>query len=325
MRRRAAIHLGLFLLFTSGFVCAGSQRTYQLIGSVRQSDGKPFRGVTPVVFLQNALTPFTTHTFADSGGEFKFMDLLPGMYSLIITIPRVGEQYKTIEIGPSFADSKGRVNIKVTFERKPQTLDKTVSTVELGLSDEAKMEYRKAHTCLERSDAAGAIAHLKKALELAPKFPTALNILGTLAYQSRNFAEAERYFRQALEQEPDSYAPLVNLGGALLSEGKWQESLSYNLLAVQARPDDALGQAQLGQSYFAVGQLDAAEVALKNAKALDPGHFSYPQLVLARIYLQKQNPERVILEMEEFLKLHPDSDRASAIRKALQELRGKKP
>ncbi len=263
MWRRAAFHLGCILLFTSSVVSAGSQRTYQLIGTIRQSDGKPFRGVFPVVFLQNALTPFTIYTYADAGGDFKFKNLLPGTYSLIITIPRVGEQSQTIEIGPSFADAKGRVNIKVAFERKPQTLVKTISTVELGLSAEAKSEYRKAHTCLERSDTAGAILHLKKAVELAPRFPAALNTLGTIAYQSRNYAEAERYFRQALEQDPDSYAPLVNLGGTLLSEGRWQESLSYNLRAVQARPDDALGQAQLGQSYFAAGQLDAAEVALK--------------------------------------------------------------
>lgn len=325
MRRRAAIHLGLFLVFTAGFVCAGSRRTFQLVGSIRQSDGKPFRGVMPVVFLQNAVTPFAIHTHVDTGGEFKFKNLLPGTYSLIITIPRIGELNKTIEIGQSFADSKGRVNFKATMEPRPQTLGKTVSAVELSISAAAKTEYLKAHTCLERSDAAGAIAHLRKALELAPRFPAALNVLGTLAYRSRNFAEAERYFRLALEQEPDSYAPLVNLGGTLLSAGKWQESLSYNLRAVEARPDDALGQSQLGQSYFAAGQLDAAEVALKNAKALDPAHFSYPQLVLASIYLQKRNPALAILEMEEFLKLHPDSDQAPAIRKALKELRGKEP
>ena len=124
MRRRAAIHLGLFLVFTAGFVCAGSRRTFQLVGSIRQSDGKPFRGVMPVVFLQNAVTPFAIHTHVDTGGEFKFKNLLPGTYSLIITIPRIGELNKTIEIGQSFADSKGRVIFKATMEPRPQTLGK---------------------------------------------------------------------------------------------------------------------------------------------------------------------------------------------------------
>ncbi len=47
--------------------------------------------------------------------------------------------------------------------------------------------------------------------------------------------------------------------------------------------------------------------------------------MLASIYLQKPKPALAILEMEEFRKLHPDSDHASSIRKALQELRGKEP
>ncbi len=325
MRRRAALYLGLLFLLQPGSASAGSGRTYQLTGTIKQSDGKPFHGVTPVVFIQNAVTPFAAHTLADSGGGFKFKGLLAGTYSLIITIPRVGEQSKTIEIGPSFADSKGKIDIRIIFERRPETLSKTVSTSELSISDDAKAEYRKAHACLERSDSACAVARLQKAIKLAPGFAIALNVLGTIEYRTRKYAEAEHHFRQALEQEPDSYPPLVNLGGALLSQEKWQESLSYNLLAVRARPDDALAHAQLGQSYYALGQLDAAEVALKNAKALDPSHFSYPQLALARIYLQKQNPEQATLEMEEFLKLHPDSDRVPIIRKALQDLRGKMP
>jgi tetratricopeptide (TPR) repeat protein len=325
MRIQTATCLGWLLLLATGSLGAGPQRTFTLAGRVVQNDGKTFRGVTPIVFLQNPQNPFTAQTLADADGKFQFKNLLPGMYSLIIHIPRIGEQNKTIEIGPSFADKNGQVAVRMIFARKPQTLAKTVSTAELGLPAGAKTEYGKAHSCLEHSDTAGAITHLKKAVELAPRFSAALNVLGTIAYQTRNFAEAERYFRQALESEPDSYPPLVNLGGALLSQGKWQESLTYNLQAVNTQPDDALGQSQLGQSYFALGQLDAAEVALKSSKALDSGHFSYPQLVLAAIYMRKHNPELAIREMEEFLMLHPDSDRAPTIRNVLQDLRRKMP
>lgn len=144
MRRKAAIHLGLFLLLAAGFLCAGSRRTFQLIGSVRQTDGKPFRGFTPVVFLQSALAPFATNTYADSGGEFKIKDLPPGMYTMMIIIPRVGELSRTIEIGQSFADTKGRVYVRATMEPRPQTLGKTVSTAELSIPAAAKTEYRKA-------------------------------------------------------------------------------------------------------------------------------------------------------------------------------------
>jgi len=158
---------------------------------------------------------------------------------------------------------------------------------------------------------------------IAPQFSVALNNLGTIAYQSRYYEEVADYFRQALQQEPDGYAPLVNLGGALLSAGKIQEALEYNLRAVKAKPADALAHAQLGQSYLLLGRFDLAEVELKKSKALDPAHFSFPQLVLAELYLRQQNAASAIEELGEFLKLHPDSDRAPNLCILLEKLRGK--
>jgi len=313
----------LLMLLSAAPARAGAERLFQLAGKVVKSDGKPFRNTQLVIFLQSALTPFNVRTMADLGGSYKFKNLRPGIYSLIVAVPLVGEMTRTIEIGPSFADPKGRVTLNLTFDSKPDTTAKTISAAALSIPSSAKTEYRKAQDCLARNDTPGAIAHLKKAVELAPQFSAALNNLGTIAYQAKNYEEAADYFRQALKQEADAYAPLVNLGGALLSAGKVQEALEYNLLAVKARPDDALAHAQLGQSYFFLGRLDMAEVELKKSKALDPAHFSYPQLVLAEIYARQQNPASAIMELEEFLKLHPDSDRAPVLRTLIQKLRGK--
>ena len=78
--------------------------------------------------------------------------------------------------------------------------------------------------------------HLKKAIALAPQFSAAWNHLGTIAYQTGLYAEAEADFRKAREADPDSYAPLVNLGGVLINLGRWSEALEYNLLAVRGTP-----------------------------------------------------------------------------------------
>jgi Tfp pilus assembly protein PilF len=321
--RSAAVLLSIVLISANAPGRAGAERVYELQGKVAQSDDRPFPQNTLTVFLHSALTPFSQKTVADSFGEFKFKNLRPGLYTVIVAAPMRGEVIRTIDIGPSFADSKGKVTLNVTFEPAATEEARRVSTAALSISSRAKDEYRKAQDRLARHDTAGAIAHLKKAVELAPQFSAARNNLGTIAYQSRNYTEAESYFRQALAQDPDAYSPLVNLGGALLSGGKTQESLKYNLLAVRARPADALGRSQLGQSYMYLGQLDLAEVELKKAKALDPGHFSFPQLVLAEIYARRQDFSRAALEVEEFIKLHPDSDRTPALRKILEQLRGK--
>jgi tetratricopeptide (TPR) repeat protein len=136
---------------------------------------------------------------------------------------------------------------------------------------------------------------------------------------------AEQYFREALKHDPESYAPLVNLGGALLSEGKIEESLPINQRAVRARPDDPLAHSQLGQSYYYLENFNEAEKYLKQAKALDPSHFSYHQLLLINIYARRENLPALIAEMEEFLRLHPDARLAPEIRKSLEKARALRP
>ncbi len=294
---------------------------YELRGRVLQPEGKPFRDTFPAVSLHGSTTPFAAETLADPSGKFKFKDLRPGMYTLIITVAQVGQLQRTIEIGPTFVDAKKKtVELTVRFDSKTTEDSHTISARQLSVPEGARRQYEKAQDRLRRRDVPGAVECLKKAVALAPQFSAAWNHLGTIAYQSKEYKQAEEYFREALKQDPDSFAPLVNLGGALLSEGKVKQSLDFNLRAVNTRPDDALAQSQLGQSYFLLGQLDDAEQHLKRSKQLDPAHFSFPQLVLAEIYERRNDYAALKAELEEFLRYHPDSALAPAVKESLKRV-----
>ena len=54
----------------------------------------------------------------------------------------------------------------------------------------------------------------------------------------------------------------------------------------ERRPMDALANVQLGVNYVNLRKPDLAVKYLKEAKRLDPGHFSTPQLALYEIYLR---------------------------------------
>ncbi len=69
----------------------------------------------------------------------------------------------------------------------------------------------------------------------------------------------------------------------------------------------------MGKSYYKLGLLDEAERYLLEAKAMDPNHYSFPQLALARVYQAKENSEATLAELNEFLELHPDSDLSAEI------------
>ncbi len=210
---------------------------YEVVGKVLQHDGKPFRRSFSEIYLNGSITPFRSQTLSGPDGRFRFKKIPPGTYTLIAAVRQAGEISKTIEVGPSFADSKGRVTIDLVFgESGPVERDRTVSTVELSVPERAKQEFVKARQCLARLDIKGAEERLKKAVEIAPQFTTAWNELGTISYQTRQYQQAETYFREALKQDPASYPPLVNLGGTLLSLNRMKEALPFNLEAVKAKP-----------------------------------------------------------------------------------------
>jgi len=191
----------------------------------------------------------------------------------------------------------------------------------LAIPDQARREYEEAEKKLAKRDVEGAVAHLERAVELAPRFAPAWNNLGTIAYQSRAFPRAETCFRKSLEADPDFYQPLVNLGGVLINLAKFDEALRYNLYAALTRPNDALANSQLGMNYFFLDKPDLARKYLTAAKRLDPAHFSHPQLILAEIDLRQKDRAAAVGELEEFLQYHPDSPEAGKIKENIAKLR----
>lgn len=289
--------------------------------------GRLLPAVRASVWLHGATAPFEDSALAGDDGRFRFRGLLPGTYTLGAFVPGRGEMRRTIEVGPSQADAKNRVELTVElrdgeFESR-DSLRRTalVSTKELAIPDRARREYADAEQRLARRDVPGAVAHFERAVELAPRFSEAWNHLGTIAYQSRDYNRAESCFRKALEADPDAFQPLVNLGGVSLNLSKFDEALQYNLYAALTRPNDALANSQLGMSYFYLGNLDLAHKYLTAATRIDPAHFSHPQLILAEIALRRRDRTAAAGELEAFLQYHPDAPEAAAIKEKLAQLR----
>jgi Tfp pilus assembly protein PilF len=196
-----------------------------------------------------------------------------------------------------------------------------VSRTQLTIPDRALREYADAQKDLERHDAAGAEQHLERAVDVAPQFSAAWNTLGTIAYQTRRYWQAEQRFREALRQDSSAYEPLVNLGGVLINVHKLDEAIEVNVHAVLVRPNDALAQSQLGMAYFETGDFDLAVKHLEIARKLDAAHFSHPQIYLAEIFLRRGNKRAAADVLEDFLRHHPDDPRAELMRKRIGEMR----
>ena len=277
--------------------------------------------------LSGVAFPYRARTWADYRGRFRFKDIPAGSYTLSIYIPGVGELLQTVDITESFADPNGRVVKKFSFDQ--ETLQEqtrvvnsgVVSVRELSISRKAWGEFRKAQDRLRDRKVDEAIQLLQRAMELAPQFMEAMNNLGTIYFQKGEMETAESYFRQALAIEPEAFEPMVNLGGVLLATGSAHEAVEFNQRAQELRPLDALANAQLGLCYFRLGDFGQALEYLHRTKELDPGHFSNPQLTIARIHLRRSQRAAALRELEDFLEQHPDSGESEAVRNTIEEIR----
>lgn len=270
-----------FVLIVLASCCATLAQQLELRGRIEP----PFDRAA--VNLWGATTPFSADAMTDSKGRFRFRGLAPGSYSVHIFLPGRGETRRTVNV------SRPLTEVVIPFEASDaaavRAAERTgkVSLRELKVPGKARAAYAEAQKKLGRRDVPGAIADLNRALQISPGYTEARNNLGTIAYQSGRYADAERYFREALDHDPGAYAPTVNLGGVLLNLGRPKEALPYNEYAVRQQPDDALAHSQLGMTRAALGDRDQAEKHLLEAIRLDPSHFSHPQLVLALPFTRK--------------------------------------
>jgi Tfp pilus assembly protein PilF len=279
------------------------------------------------ITLFGSTSPFTTSTLSEPDGHFKISKLRPGTYTISVFIPERGEARRTIEIGPAAADAHGRIALDVAFQPSDFVLADTlrrrhsVSAAQLTIPPKAQRDYEEAHKDLTRHDSDAATRHLEEAVKLAPQFADAWNELGTIAYQTQHFPRAEECFREALKQDPQAFEPLVNLGGVLVTMRRAVDAWQYNAMAATARPNDALAQSQLGMNYFQLDDFDLAVKHLERARSIDPAHFSHPQMLLAEIYLRRDEKAKAAEVLEEFLKYHPDWPQAELMRQRIGELR----
>ncbi len=127
----------------------------------------------------------------------------------------------------------------------------------------------------------------QRALVLSPRSVKAENNLG-LAYEGLNrTADAAAAYRKAIAWQQDSLhpseQPLLNLGIALLHQGKLPEAADLLTRAAAIAPRDPAIREQLGHLYLQLNQLGNAQQQFEQAIALSPQNPAL-HFLLGRVY-----------------------------------------
>jgi tetratricopeptide (TPR) repeat protein len=286
-----------------------------VVGKVRSPVQERFR----LVEIESIDRRFVNYADVGFDGSFVFKKVPEGLYKLTIVRTTGQAEQRTIEVRSSFADTHGRITVKIELTDAAVAGDAVkIGVGALGISPKARDDLRRAFDA--RGNIAKARRHLEKAIEISPNFDEALNDLGTMYYRDRQYDKARDLFERALAANPNLYAAQVNLGGALISLGNYERALTENSKAVQMRPGDSLAQSQVGQTLFYLKQYDEALVHLEQVKRIDPVSFTLPGIFIAQIYESRGDKVRAVAEYKEFLKVHPVNPYTAFIQNALSRL-----
>jgi tetratricopeptide (TPR) repeat protein len=120
-------------------------------------------------------------------------------------------------------------------------------------------------------DFATAEKYFRQALELAPDFAEALNYLGYMwAERGENLAEAQTMIEKALKLEPENGAFLDSMAWVLYQQGKVKEALPWMEKALKhaTEPDPTLYD-HLGDVYWKLGKTEQARDAWRKSLELE--------------------------------------------------------
>lgn len=88
-----------------------------------------------------------------------------------------------------------------------------------------------------QQDFTQAIAHYKRATELAPNYSTAFNILGYAYRQNENYSDAENAFKKYIELIPNDPNPYDSYAELLLKMGRFDEAITQYNKALAVDPN----------------------------------------------------------------------------------------
>ncbi len=123
-----------------------------------------------------------------------------------------------------------------------------------------------------------ALTEYDRALQAAPHDADLLNDRGYFHYQRSEWADAEKWLRQALEANPKHVRATINLGLTLARLERYEESLeSFRRVLPEAQARCNVGILLAQQAKPA-----AARDSLEEALRLDP-HLKQAQVILAKL------------------------------------------
>ncbi|CAN5393252.1 hypothetical protein BH11PSE9_BH11PSE9_01230 [soil metagenome] len=167
-----------------------------------------------------------------------------------------------------------------------------------------------AKSYLAQKDLSAATIQVKNALQLDPNSAEGRALLGTILFESKNFAAAEAEFQKSLALKYPADLVVPKLTGSLLAQGKYQKIIS-DFSSTELTSPVAISELQtnLSKSYAALNEPEKSDRALQAALTADSSYVPSLILQVRRMATRNEFPEALIL-LEKILQTAPSDPEA---------------
>ncbi len=196
------------------------------------------------------------------------------------------------------------------------------SVASLQVPPRAQKEYYAACSALTSHQLAASERHLRKAVQIYPRYVAGWVMLGQILEARQQPDQARSACLRASEADPNYLASYLCLAEIAGREEKWDEVLRYTTRALELDPlRDPYAYFFSAIAYFSLHQFAEAERRALKAEELDREHHEpRVQFLLGQIYKAKNDPANAAAQLREYLKYAPNAQDSEIVKKDLAKL-----
>jgi tetratricopeptide (TPR) repeat protein len=321
-RRLPALFLPLLLVCSA----AAQFQTGTLKVRVTFLDGRPCTLQLRVQLMSSASTTPVAEGYTNDAGMVQFNNVEVADYHVVIS----GEGIVETDSGMFEVDNRrGSQYLYVSVKRTADASQANanwpgsalVAAVDLNIPASAAKQFDKATALMAKQEWKKAVARLRQALALYPRYAGAYNNLG-VAYANLGDRASERAALQKAVDVNDHFAPAyVNLARMAIVDRDFPTAETLLNRASAIDPSDLqtlllLSNVELLNKHY--------ELAIANCRKMHSSSQTPHALVhyiAARAYEHEGRPLEAAAEFRTFLQEEPSGERAEAVRKELASLR----
>jgi tetratricopeptide (TPR) repeat protein len=329
-----------FLLLS--FSVSISGQTNRIMGFVFGPSRQPVSQA--YVELLNDVNTVIYRTRTDNSGYYSFLGMAAGRYTIRVdpigtSLARTNEGGQDLfeamsqEVELVNIPTPGRLSSDMVQKDFYLRLRKRAGATEgmkpgvvfaQEIPKDARKFYERAMKSFEEGDAAGAAKNLDAALTIFPDYYDALDRVGREYIRLKKFAEAVPYLKRGSYINPKEPRIWYALAYATCNADLLADCVESSRKAAELAPGSADIALLHGIALRKAQRFDEAEKEMLRAKELAGNKNPDISWNLALLYERNMNrPLDAVKELEEFLRLSPQSPDTASIRKLIGALKQK--